>query len=107
METVRLTRRHFAATLAGAMAWAKSNWPDRLGIMCQLGDSEKSARPALAAAAQAGFRRIQATFSWDKVTPAFLRDLPGWIRTEGLQCEALGAYVNCLNPDIDTDEHPP
>ncbi|MCC7157533.1 MAG: TIM barrel protein [Bryobacterales bacterium] len=97
MEAGNLTRRAFAAAAAGALV-AAPPWAERLGIMCQLGSSEQSAQTCLEAAARAGFTRIQATFSWDRVNAAFLASLPGWIKSNGLQCQALGAYVNCLDP---------
>lgn len=90
-----MTRRGFLASAAFAMR----GWPERLGIMCQLGASEEPARRTLAAAREAGFRRIQVNFPWDRVEPGFLRALPAWIRAEKLQCDVVSAYVNCLQPE--------
>jgi sugar phosphate isomerase/epimerase len=87
-----MTRRQLLLGLAAAA------WPDRLGVMCQLGDSEKNAREVLAAARAAGYRNVQVSFSWDRVDGAFLKGLPDWIRSESLNCVALGAYVNCASP---------
>jgi sugar phosphate isomerase/epimerase len=39
-------------------------------------------------------------FSWDRVDGAFLKGLPGWVSAQGLRCEALGAYVNCVSPGV-------
>ncbi len=89
-----MTRRGFLASAALAIR----GWPDRLGIMCQLGAAEGPARRTLAAAREAGFRHVQVNFPWDRVEPGFLRALPAWIRQEGLQCDVLSAYVNCLQP---------
>jgi sugar phosphate isomerase/epimerase len=87
-----MTRRRLLLGLAAAA------WPDRLGVMCQLGDSESNARSVLAAARTAGYRNVQISFSWDRVDAAFLKGLPAWVRGEGLNCVALGAYVNCAAP---------
>lgn len=81
-----------------AAAAAPASWNDRLAIMCQLGSEEARAREVLDAAAKASFRRIQINFEWDRVDEAFLKGLPSWISAAGLQCETLGAYVNCLLP---------
>jgi sugar phosphate isomerase/epimerase len=94
-----MTRRGFLERLgAAAVAASTTNWADRLGIMCRLGASETPAREALAAARQAGFRRVQIFFPWDKIDAAFLKALPSWLRAEDLHCEVLSAYVNCLRP---------
>jgi len=93
-----MTRREFCA--AATAAAAPAPWADRLGILCQLGSTEKTARETLAAARAAGFRRGMVNFAWDKVDAGFLRSLPGWVRGEGFQCDALGAYVNCLEPSV-------
>lgn len=87
-----MTRRQLLMSLAAA------GWTDRLGVMCQLGDSEANARQVLGVARAAGFRTVQVNFSWDKVDSAFLRGLPGWLGDAGLRCEALSAYVNCVMP---------
>jgi sugar phosphate isomerase/epimerase len=76
------------------------DWPARLGIMCLLTATEEASRQTLAAAAQAGFHRIQVNFPWNRVDAAYLKTLPGWIRAEGLRCDVLGAYVNCASPDM-------
>ena len=99
-----MTRRTFlaGATLAGANASAAApamDWPARLGIMCQLTGVEETSRPTLAAAAQAGFHRIQVNFPWNRVDAAYLKALPGWIRAEGLRADVLGVYVNCASPE--------
>lgn len=68
--------------------------------MCQLGSKEANARRVIEAAAQAGYQRIQVNFAWDQVDAAFLQNLPGWVRSSGLRCDTLGAYVNCLAPEV-------
>lgn len=90
-------RRDFIAMLS-VNALRPAGWAERLAIMCQLGDSEPGARSVLDAAAKAGFRRIQVNFAWDRVDAAFLKALPAWVSSAGLQCDTLGAYVNCLSP---------
>jgi sugar phosphate isomerase/epimerase len=92
-----MTRRSFA-WLAASVA-AAGEWEDRLGIMCQLGSSEPTARKVLDSARQAGFRRVMLNFPWDRVTAEFRQALPGWLQSYGLRCEALGAYVNCVSPE--------
>lgn len=92
-----MQRRSFLAIVAAPSA---PSWSDRLGVMCQLGDSEANARRVIDAAAAAGFRRVQVNFSWDRVDETFLRNLPGWLSSAGLLCETLGAYVNCLSPTV-------
>jgi sugar phosphate isomerase/epimerase len=82
------------------MAAPAGTFADRLGVMCQLGADEKRARTVLAAAARAGFQLIQVNFSWNQVDGSFMKGLPSWIRAEGLRCEILSAYVNCLRPDV-------
>ena len=99
-----MTRRTFlaGAAVAGANACVAApamDWPARLGVMCILTPAEDASRKTLAAAAQAGFRRIQVNFPWDHVDAAYLKALPSWIRAEGLHPDALGAYVNCASPD--------
>ena len=93
-----MTRRTFMAA-AGAAAALGDSWSGRLGIMCQLSDAEASSRKTLAAAREAGFRTIQVNFPWTKVDVRYLAGLPGWIRAEGLRCEVLSAYVNCVQPE--------
>lgn len=90
------SRRDFLASAAAA--GARTGWAERVGVMCQYGASEKTMREALAAAREAGFRRIQIFFPWDRVETSFLRSLPGWLRAESLQCTVLSAYVNCVAP---------
>ena len=75
------------------------DWPARLGIMCQLIATEEASRQTLAAAAQAGFHRIQVNFPWNRVDAAYLKALPVWIRAEGLRSDVLGVYVNCASPE--------
>jgi hypothetical protein len=58
--------------LASALAARRSGlgqlWiEDRLGLSCQLGADEASARRSLAAASAAGFRRAQVGFPWSGV----------------------------------------
>ncbi len=84
--------------MLSALAADPIPWAERLAIMCQLGSKEATAREVLDAAAKAGFQRIQINFEWDRVDGAFLKHLPVWISAAGLQCETLGAYVNCLLP---------
>ncbi len=93
-----MKRRAFLGSLAVAAAGAEG-WNERLGIMCQLGAKEAGAREVLAAARAAGFVRVQVAFAWDRADAAFVKSVPAWVRAEGLRCEALGAYVNCLAPD--------
>jgi sugar phosphate isomerase/epimerase len=95
-----MTRRTFlsAAAVRAAAAGADS-WPERVGIMCQLSEAEAVSRKTLAAAREAGFRTIQVNFPWPKVDARYLAALPGWIRAEGLRCEVLSAYVNCVQPE--------
>lgn len=92
---VMIPRRAFLALPAAALAAAPS---PRLGILCQLGARETGARRALDAARQAGFQTTMVNFAWDQVDAAFLRALPAWLRSAGLDCRALGAYVNCVQP---------
>ncbi len=88
-------RRAFLSLPAAALA-ALGN--DRVGVMCQLGSNEPGARRTIEAARAAGFRRVMVNFAWDAVDAGFLKGLPGWLRGAGLQCGALGAYVNCVEP---------
>jgi sugar phosphate isomerase/epimerase len=95
------TRRSFVGASLASAAFAaapKTAWSERLGVMCIFAATEKPAREVLAAARQAGFHRIQMTFPWTKVDAGFLKGLPSWVQAEGLRCEALGAYVNCVDP---------
>lgn len=93
-----MNRRTFLGCAAAAAS--RTSRAERLGVMCQYGACERTMREALAAAREAGFRRIQVFFPWDKVETAFLRALPGWLRAEGLACPVLSAYVNCVVPSI-------
>lgn len=92
-----MIRRRAFLTLPAAAAFAAPA-ADRLAIMCQLGAKEESARKALDAARAAGFRRAMLNFAWDGVDEPFLKALPRWVRDAGLECVALGAYVNCVEP---------
>lgn len=78
----------------------RHNDADRLGINCYLEPNESGARKTLHAARQAGFRRVQLYFEWVHTGEAYLRGLPNWIKDEDLQVEVLGAYVNCVAPNI-------
>jgi sugar phosphate isomerase/epimerase len=94
---MNMTRREWMAASGAAVAAAAQ--PPRIpGIACNIGIEESQARKTLAAARAAGFRSIQIQFAWDAATPAFLGALPGWVRSEGLETAALGAYVNCAAP---------
>ncbi len=95
-----MNRRTFLTALAASAtaSAAAEGWNERLGIMCQLGAKEAGARQVLAAARAAGFLRTQVSFPWDRVDDAFIKGVPAWVRAEGLRCDALGAYVNCVAP---------
>ncbi len=95
-----LTRR--SLLLASAAVLSRGGQPPeaRLGLNCLLASDETAARKTLQTARQAGFRNLQVYFDWTKVTDAYLRALPSWIRQEDLQAEVLGAYVNCVEPSI-------
>jgi sugar phosphate isomerase/epimerase len=95
-----LTRRSLLKASGGLLALRKHDVADRLGLNCPLDPNETPARRTLHAARQAGFRRIQLYFDWVNVDEAYLRGLPGWVKEEDLQVEVLGAYVNCVAPDI-------
>jgi sugar phosphate isomerase/epimerase len=100
-----LLRRSFLQSLAvsasAAAARARAGrWTERMGIMCQLGASEKTAREVLSAAREAGFHRAQINFAWDRVDAGFIRGVPGWVRDSGLRIEAVGAYVNWAAPEV-------
>ena len=94
-----MKRRAFVGSLAAAAGVGAEGWSQRLGIMCQLGAKEAGARQVLAAARAAGYSRVQVAFPWDRVDEGFVKGVPGWVRAEGLRCEALGAYVNCVAPE--------
>lgn len=89
-----ISRREFLA-LPAALAAAG---PERLAVMCQLGSKAETARKVIAAAREAGFRRVMVNFDWTAAEPALVEGLPGWLREAGLACDALGAYVNCVEP---------
>lgn len=90
-----MQRRSFLTALAlGKVAGGSG----RIGVVCHLGKREEEDRKRLAAAAAAGFQRIQVVFPWNEIKDSFLRDLPRWIRGEGLVPVVLSAYVNCLEP---------
>jgi len=94
------TRRAFCSLpLAASLRAAPKDHSARLAIMCQLGAEEANARKVLDAAREAGFRRVMINFAWDRVEPAFLKGLPGWVSSNGLTCEVLGAYVNSVSPE--------
>ena len=92
-----MKRRNFAL-LAGVASLPSPALRDRLGIMCPVTAEESSTRKTLAAAAEAGYRRVQVRFPWSKVDDAYLRAFPGWLKAEGLTLEVLSAYVNCASP---------
>jgi sugar phosphate isomerase/epimerase len=98
--SVRIARRTFLAGCTAGFALPAPDLAERIGIMCQLEPEEAGARKALAAAREAGFRRAQITFPWDRAGGDFLRGLPGWIAAEDLRAEVLGAYVNCAAPGV-------
>jgi sugar phosphate isomerase/epimerase len=94
------SRRAFVSLpLAAGLGAAPKDHSARLAIMCQLGGDESNARKVLEAARAAGFRRAMLNFAWDRVPPAFLKSLPGWVSSAGLSCEVLGAYVNSVSPE--------
>jgi sugar phosphate isomerase/epimerase len=90
-----MQRRSFLAALAVCKMESES---DRIGVACHVGNSEDTARKRLAAAAAAGFQRIQVVFPWEEIGGSFLQDLPHWIKQEGLMPVVLSAYVNCVEP---------
>ena len=94
-----ISRRNLLRLPAALAAPTAESGSARLAIMCQLGADETEARKVLDAARAAGFRRVMINLAWDRVAPAFLKDLPGWVSSNGLTCEALGAYVNCVSPE--------
>ena len=100
------SRRDFLKSSAAMMLPnAHRGWDDaRLGIMCQVGTDEKPARTVLAAAAAAGFHRVQINFPWARAGRAYLSSLPSWLKEEGLKVDALGAYVNCCHPETDMNQ---
>jgi sugar phosphate isomerase/epimerase len=96
---MKTTRRSFLGSCAAALAFGPPGDADRLGIMCQFEPEEKAARNVLAAARQAGFRRAQIFFAWDRASESFLRALPGWLAAEDVRADVLSAYVNCVSPE--------
>ena len=94
-----LPRRSFLKSAAAAFLFGRAAEVGRLGIMCQFDPEETAARKVLAAARRAGFRRTQIQFPWDRATPAFLRQLPGWLAEEEMRVDVLSAYVNCAAPE--------
>ncbi len=93
-----VTRRELCCAALASRYFAPDPIEERLGIFCMLGAAEASARPVLAAARAAGFRRVQIQFPWPRVDETYLRSLPRWLAAEGLRAEAVGAYVNCCQP---------
>jgi len=76
----RIPRRAFLARCSAALALRmREDFAERLGIVCQLEPEEEATRKVLAAARQAGFRRAQVHFPWDRATGGFLRGLRGWL----------------------------
>lgn len=94
-----LTRRSFLGSAAAAAVFSAAWDPARLGIACHFGTTEASVRKVLAVAREAGFTRAQVQISWAKVSEDFIRSLPAWLASEGIQAEVLGAYVNCCAPE--------
>lgn len=94
-----LTRRSLLASASSTLLLAAPKpLKDRLGIFCGLAPEENAARKTLAAARAAGFARVQIQFPFSRVDDAYCRALPGWVKSEGLVCDVLGAYINCLEP---------
>jgi len=94
------TRRSLLQATATSLLAKPEALLDRLGLNCPLKPDEMGARKILAAAREAGFRRLQVYFDWTQVSDSYVRNLPGWVRAEGLKVDVLGAYVNCVAPDI-------
>ncbi len=96
-----LTRRTCLAALGGlqVLAAKPAVWSDeRLGVVCHLGRTEAAARKVLAAARDAGYRRVQADFPWNEVSETFLRSLLALLKEAGIEAPVLSAYVNCVDP---------
>ncbi|MCX6624714.1 MAG: TIM barrel protein [Acidobacteria bacterium] len=96
-----MKRREFLPILAaaGLSAAPAGRWKDdRLGVACNVAANEAKTRELLAAAAEAGFRRIQLFPPWKAVDAAYVSALPGWVKAAGLEAPVLGAYVNCCQP---------
>ncbi|MCC7499694.1 MAG: TIM barrel protein [Bryobacterales bacterium] len=92
-----MKRRAFLCSAAASLLAA--GWSDRrLGVACNVSTTEGKTRQLLAAAAAAGFRRIQLFPPWKLVDDSFVHALPGWVNDAGLQVAVLGAYVNCCQP---------
>ena len=98
--TARIARRTFLAGCTAGFALPAPGLAERTGIMCQFEPEEAAARKVLTAAREAGFRRAQIFFPWDRASGGFLRSLPGWIASEDLRAEVLSAYVNCTAPGV-------
>ncbi len=95
-----MARRSFLKASASLLRLKTGAPTDRLGINCLLESDETAARKTLHAARQAGFRHAQIYFDWVNVNDAYLRGLPAWVRAEDIDVQVLGAYVNCVAPDI-------
>jgi sugar phosphate isomerase/epimerase len=97
---VKLTRRRLLEASGSALLLREHKSANRLGINCPLDSNETGARKILHAARQAGFRKVQVYFDWVQVNDSYIRGLPAWVKAEDLETEVLGAYVNCVAPDI-------
>ena len=96
----RIPRRAFLARCSAALALRmREDFAERLGIVCQFEPEEEATRKVLAAARQAGFRRAQVHFPWDRATGGFLRGLRGWLAAEDVRADVVSAYVNCAVPE--------
>ncbi len=95
-----VTRRALLQAGGSAFLFQEQKPADRLGINCHLEPNETDARSVLYTAREAGFHNLQIYFDWTKVTDSYLRSLPAWVSSEDLQVEVLGAYVNCVAPEI-------
>lgn len=95
-----LTRRGLLQSSAGALLIKRPNVGSRLGLNCLLPANEMEARRKLHTARKAGFERLQVYFDWTQADDAYLKGLPKWLSAEGLRGDVLGAYVNCVAPEI-------
>jgi sugar phosphate isomerase/epimerase len=95
-----LTRRGLLQASGSVFLLGNQKPGNRLGINCPLESNETGARKTLHAARQAGFRKLQVYFNWVQVNDSYIRALPAWVKAEDLEVEVLGAYVNCVAPDI-------
>jgi sugar phosphate isomerase/epimerase len=100
LKTAAWTRRTLLRATAGSLLAKPVKAEERLGLNIPLDPEEAGARKQLHAARQAGFRRLQVYFDWTKVSDSYLQNLPQWIKAEDLKADVLGAYVNCVAPDI-------